>query len=583
MPEFTIGDRDFLLDGRPVRIISGALHYFRVHPEQWADRLAKARMMGLNTVETYVPWNAHAPEPGEFRLDGGLDLPRFLDLAAEHDLHAIVRPGPYICAEWDNGGLPGWLTRDPSIRLRTGDPRFLAAVAGYFDRLLPVLAPAQVTRGGPVLAVQVENEYGAYGDDPGYLRALADLLRRGGIDVPLFTCDQADDAMLARGGLPELHRAATFGGRVAERLAALRRHQPVGPLMCAEFWNGWFDHWGGIHRTTPAADSARALDELLAAGASVNIYLLHGGSNFGLTNGANDKGVYRPTVTSYDYDAPLSEAGEPTEKYAAYREVIARYAPVPELAPSPGGPAPAFPVRATSVAPVLAHLGTLGTRTDHDRAPTMDEVGQYRGFLHYRTVLATAGPQVLSAEEVRDRAQVFVDGVPSGVLSREFHDTALTLAPARAGAVLDILVEDQGRVNYGPRIGEHKGLIGPVAVDGTELHGWQVHRLDLDAHAELPFTPLEGPVLDPAFYIGEFEADGPVDLHLALPGWGKGVAWVNGWCLGRYWRRGPQRTLYVPGPVVRDGRNRLTVLELESVRRPKWEFRPGPELGPIEE
>ncbi|RCV48177.1 beta-galactosidase, partial [Marinitenerispora sediminis] len=503
--------------------------------------------------------------------------------AAAHGLHAIVRPGPYICAEWDNGGLPGWLTRDPAIRLRSSDPRFLDAVAGYFDRLLPVLAAAQVTRGGPVLAVQVENEYGAYGDDSGYLRALVGMLRRGGIDVPLFTCDQADDTMLARGGLPDVHRTGNFGGHVTERLAVLRRQQPTGPLMCAEFWNGWFDHWGGAHHTTPAAESARALDELLSAGASVNVYMLHGGSNFGLGNGANHKGVYRPTVTSYDYDAPLSEAGDPTEKYAAYREVIARYAPVPELAPQPAGPAPAFPVRATATAPLLGHLDRLATRTDHDRAPTMDEAGQYRGFVLYRTTLAAAGPQVLTVGEVRDRAQVLVDGVPAGVLSREFHDTSLAVAPNRPDAVLDLLVEDQGRVNYGPRIGEHKGLIGPVAVDGAELRGWQVYRIDLDAHAGLPFTPSDAAVLGPAFHSGEFEVGGPVDLHLALPGWTKGVAWVNGFCLGRYWRRGPQRTLYVPGPVVRAGRNRVTVLELESARRPEWEFRPGPDAGPTEE
>lgn len=328
MPRLEIADDGFRLDDRPFRIVSGALHYFRVHPDQWADRLHKARLLGLNTVETYVPWNLHAPRPGEFHMDAGLDLPRFLDLAAAEGLHVLLRPGPYICAEWEGGGLPSWLLAEDDIVLRSRDPRFLSAVDAYLGALLPPLHRHLGSNGGPILAVQLENEYGAHGDDTAYLAALADLLRRHGVDVPLFTCDQPAD--LARGGLDGVLATANFGSRTTEGLAALRAHQPRGPLMCSEFWIGWFDRWGGIHTRRAPADAAAELDALLTAGASVNIYMFHGGTNFGFTNGANDKGTYRPTVTSYDYDSLLDEAGDATDKYRAFREVIARHAPVPD-------------------------------------------------------------------------------------------------------------------------------------------------------------------------------------------------------------------------------------------------------------
>lgn len=361
MPRLEIAADGFRLDDRPFRIVSGALHYFRVHPEQWADRLRKARLLGLNTVETYVPWNLHAPRRGEFRLDGGLDLPRFLRLAAAEGLHVLLRPGPYICAEWEGGGLPSWLLAGQDITLRSRDPRFLRAVDEYLAALLPPLLPFLGTCGGPVVAVQLENEYGAHGQDDGYLADLAGLLREHGVTVPLFTCDQPGD--LKRGGLEGVLRTANFGSRVEAGLADLRALQPDGPLMCSEFWIGWFDRWGGAHTGRGAADAAADLDRLLAAGASVNVYMFHGGTNFGFTNGANDKGTYRPTVTSYDYDALLDEAGDPTPKYAAFREVIARYEPVPD-APVPAR-APKLghgPVELTHCAPCRTSQPSSGRR-----------------------------------------------------------------------------------------------------------------------------------------------------------------------------------------------------------------------------
>ena len=581
---FSIGDEHFMLDGEPFRILAGALHYFRVHPDLWADRIHKARLMGLNTIETYVPWNEHSPQRGVFDTTAGLDLARFLDLVAAEGMFAIVRPGPYICAEWDNGGLPGWLFTDPEVGIRRNEPRYMSAIAEYFDALLPIVADRQIDRGGPVILVQIENEYGAYGDDKDYLRALVDLNRAGGITVPFTTIDQPTDQMLADGGLPELHKTGSFGSRATERLATLRKHQPTGPLMCAEFWNGWFDFWGAHHHTTGAAEAAAELDELLATGASVSLYMFHGGTNFGFTNGANDKGVYQPTVTSYDYDAPLTESGEPGPKFWAFRDVIAKYAPVTDEVPSASAPAQVFEVALDRSIPLsdalLSPSSSLGSWAGYDHLPTLDELGHFRGFALYRTTVEAGG--VLSFGEVRDRAQVFVDGAPVGVLSRDRHDSALVLP---GGGVVEILVEDQGRVNYGPRIGEDKGLIGPATLDGTPLTRWEVLPLSF---AELPARVTEAgaaggasapSIAGPAFAGGTFEIDEPADLFLSTAGWGKGNAFVNGFNLGRYWSAGPGETLYVPGPLLRRGRNELVVFETLAIAEPVARFVGAPELG----
>lgn len=664
---FAIGDDAFLLDGQPFQVISGALHYFRVHPDQWADRLRKARLMGLNTIETYVAWNAHAPRRGEFRTDGGLDLGRFLDLVAAEGLHAIVRPGPYICAEWDGGGLPGWLFDSPDVGIRRSEPRWLEAVDEFLASVYEIVVPRQVDEGGPVVLVQIENEYGAYGDDADYLRHLVDLTRASGVTVPLTTVDQPTDEMLSRGTLPELHTTGSFGSRSAERLATLRRHQPTGPLMCSEFWLGWFDHWGEHHHTTPVADAAAELDALLSAGASVNLYMLHGGTNFGFTNGANHKGTYHSHVTSYDYDAPLDEAGWPTDKWFAFREVIARHAPVPDELPERRRPAPTSVTSFDLAVPLADLVGDEGggdglgggrwTRTDG--LPTLDDLGSYRGFGLHRTALpAGDGARVLSFAGVRDRAVVSVDGVRVGVLQRDQHERALTVP---AGAVLEVLVEDQGRVNYGVHLGEAKGLLGPVLLDGVELTGWSSlalgpDELDVavanlsalargaaggsaDAAAtaapeardgdapdatdgpdagdgggtdapeardgggtdgpeardggatDAPDAPrasgstrpgtverLSGPVLAHA----TVHVDEPADLYLDTRSWGKGVAWVNGFCLGRYWTRGPQHTLYVPGEQLRAGANDVVVLETGAAAAPEVRFVAEPDLGHLE-
>ncbi|MFJ2954335.1 beta-galactosidase family protein [Streptomyces sp. NPDC087270] len=589
MPVLRIDREGLRLDGEPFRIISGALHYFRVHPGQWRDRLRKARLLGLNTVDTYVPWNLHEPRPGEFRADGGLDLERFLELARDEGLYVLLRPGPYICGEWEGGGLPAWLLADPDIRLRSTDPRFLGAVERFLAELMPRVAPYLGSRGGPVLAVQVENEFGAYGDDQPYLLRLAEILREQGVDVPLFTCDQPGD--LARGSLPGVLATANFGSRVAENLDRLRAHQPEGPLMCTEFWNGWFDRWGGLHAARPAESAAADLDRLLAAGASVNLYMFHGGTNFGFTNGANDKHTYRPTLTSYDYDAPLDEAGDPTPKYAAFREVIARYAPVPDAPlPEPSKKLSQLGVRLPQRAPLFSRLPALGTAIAADRPLTMEELaaghgaGDGLGFVLYQARLDAAGPVLLHVPAVRDRAQVFLDGQPVGVLERESHEHSLAFTVPDGGAELSLLVENQGRVNYGQAVHDRKGLLGPVTANGTPITGWSSRSLPLDDLTGLVFADAgPGPAVGPAFHRGEFDLAEPADTYLELDGWTKGCAWVNGFALGRYWSRGPQRRLYVPGTALRRGRNEIVVLELHAALRNVVDLRDTPDLGPTEE
>ncbi|MFK3676168.1 beta-galactosidase [Microbacterium sp. NPDC090218] len=582
MTSFSLGDTDFLRDGQPHQVISGAIHYFRVHPDQWQDRIHKARLMGLNTIETYVAWNAHEPRRGEWDASGWNDLGRFLDLIHAEGMDAIVRPGPYICAEWHNGGLPVWLTG--GVReLRSSAPDFLVEVSAYLRRVYDIVAPRQIDRGGPVVLVQIENEYGAYGSDKSYLKALVAVTRDAGITVPLTTVDQPVDRMLSDGSLPELHKTGSFGSRSAERLATLRRHQPTGPLMCAEFWDGWFDWWGGVHHTTDVATAAADLDALLAAGASVNIYMFHGGTNFALTNGANDKGRYLPLVTSYDYDAPLDEAGNPTEKFFAFREVIARHAPVPDELPPVASPAPAFEVQ---LAPAGAWTKAAGSASAVTQPQTFDVLGHQSALVRYDVELPHGNGGLLIIDEVRDLAWVSVDGRMIGTLSRTRHDRAIRIP---AGRTLSILVEDQGRVNYDHRLGEEKGLIGELTLDGTPVTGWRSTPLDVATIAADVETRGSAAEADadaddgPGAWVAEFVLDAPADLFLDTAAWSKGYAFVNGFFLGRYWRNGPQRTLYVPAPATTAGTNRIVVLELEQLIESRAVFAGTPALGDTEE
>ncbi|MEV3991781.1 beta-galactosidase family protein [Streptomyces sp. NPDC049837] len=589
MGEFTVGDRDFLLDGRPVRLLSGALHYFRVHEEQWEHRLAMLRAMGLNCVETYVPWNLHEPEPGRYRDVGALG--RFLDAVREAGLWAIVRPGPYICAEWENGGLPHWLTGRLGRRVRSEDAGYLVHVNRWFRTLLPEVVARQIDRGGPVIMVQAENEYGSYGSDQGYLRYVADLLEACGVTVPLFTSDGPEDHMLTGGSIPGVLATVNFGSGARAAFEVLRRHQPRGPLMCMEFWCGWFAHWGDARAVRDAEDAAAALAEVLDCGASVNVYMAHGGTSFGGWAGANRAGALHDgpleaTVTSYDYDAPVDEAGLPTAKFWAFRSVLERYATGP-LPPVPAPPA-RLAGRVAAVphewAPLEGVLDALGDEEwDGPVPPTFEDLGVDRGLVRYRLeVPGPRQPYPLAVTGLRDRAVVYVDGVRAGVLEAE---DAVLAEPVAGPAVVELWVESLGRVNYGPRLGEAKGVTGGVLHERQYVHGVRARGLRVDAFtadgvAKVPFTPVPGVTAAPdgapapgggpgpgggaGLYRMVVEVAGAGDAALELPGWTRGFVWLNGFCLGRYWGVGPQESLFVPGPVLREGTNEVWVLELEG-------------------
>lgn len=583
MSTFEIRGDDFTLNGKPFTVLSGALHYFRVPKEYWADRIAKARLMGLNTIETYVPWNLHEPEEGRWVTEGNLDLGEFLDQVAAAGMHAFVRPGPFICAEFTGGGLPPWLLESGRTKVRQSDPRFVEATLNYLTQVYRIVAPRQIDEGGPVILVQIENEYGAYGDDQAYLQQLVDHTLASGITVPLTTIDQPRPDQMPRGLVPGTLATGSFGSRATSRLEYLRSIQPTGPLMCAEFWDGWFDQWGEHHHVTSAAESAAELDELLSHGASVNFYMFHGGTNFGFLNGANDKGLYKPIVTSYDYDAPLSEDGQFTEKFWAFREVIGKYQELPEMPAEQIRPQTSPAVTRVGTAP-LAHFEEA--TTEHAELPSFDDLAHYYGYGLYRTEAGNEEEAVLSFADVRDRAIVFADRVRVGTLDRMDGTTKVAI-PAGTQR-LTLLVEDQGRVNYGPRIGEAKGLIGPALLDGRPLTNWETtplhfQELSADQIEELrQAAQTDAPTSGPAFHVFEAQLDEPADLYLDTTGWGKGLVWVNGTLLGRYWERGPQKTLYVPAPFVTAGKNSVIYFETEPVLEPHCTFTQRLNLGPID-
>ncbi|MGW7571701.1 glycoside hydrolase family 35 protein [Streptomyces tendae] len=583
----TYADGSLRRDGQPHRLLSGSLHYFRVHPEQWADRLRRLAALGLNTVDTYVPWNFHEPAEGDVRFDGPRDLARFLRLAQDEGLDVVVRPGPYICAEWDNGGLPAWLTGTPGMRLRASHGPFLDAVDRWFDELIPRVAELQAGRSGPVVAVQIENEYGSYGDDHSYVRHIRDALVTRGITELLYTADGPTPLMQDGGALPGELAAATFGSRPAEAAALLRSRRSGEPFFCAEFWNGWFDHWGEKHHVRSAANAADDLGGILDEGGSVSLYMAHGGTNFGLWAGANhDGGAIRPTVTSYDSDAPVAENGALTPKFFALRDRLTALDGAAPRCPLPPDP-PLLAPRDLPVTRRAALLDALRAAAEPVTAPlplSFEELSLASGLVLYEAApLLPPGDHEVTVTGLHDRAQVFVDDAPVAVLDRE--SASFTVSGSGAPVRLALLVENQGRINYGPLLGQGKGILGGVRVERRLVHGWTMRPLPLDTWT--PRDTARAAVAAPpdgraGFATAVLSVAEPADTFVALPGFGKGFLWVNGFLLGRYWEIGPQTTLYLPGPLLRPGDNTLTVLELERLGD-RIALHDRPDLGPPQE
>jgi beta-galactosidase len=557
---FGIEGDHFVLDGKPFQIISGELHYERIPREYWRDRLKKARAMGLNTISTYVFWNVHEPRPGLYNFSDGADVAAFIRIAQEEGLYVILRPGPYSCAEWDLGGFPAWLLADSNIVLRSTDEKFLAPAERWLKRLGQEVAPLQITRGGPIIAVQVENEYGSFGKDKDYLKRILAALRNAGLgEAMLYTADGADE--LAAGTLPQLPAVVNFGpGDAKEEFAKLRKFRPGQSVMSGEYWAGWFDHWGSAHERRDSSQQAQEIDWILSRGASVNFYMFHGGTSFGFMNGANwDHNQYEPDVTSYDYDSPVSESGVLTSKYFALRDVIAKHRPGVSI-PAPPAALPVIEIPEFELAESAPLWANLPNPVSVERPRNMESFGQSYGYILYRTKLKETASGNLVLPELRSYARIFVDRKLIGTLDRRKKQDRLRIE-AKAGATLDILVEGTGRINFSVELrNERQGISGAVTLAGREVSGWQVFPLPLDDLTTLQFhESLKNAPVGPAFYRGHFDLGETGDTFLDTHGWGKGAVWINGHPLGRFWNLGPQQTLYVPAPWLKKGANEIVV------------------------
>lgn len=570
MGKLTTGAGQFFYEGRPFRILSGAMHYWRVMPIYWEDRMIKMKEMGLNTLETYVPWKLHEPEEGVYDFEGRLDVVKYIETAHRLGLKVIFRPGPYICAELDFGGFPAWLLADKNMELRSFNPAYLEKVERFFHVLLQKIKPLTSSHGGPIVALQIENEYGAFGTDRRYLEALKDIYRQNGIDELFFTSDNPEHHMLQGGSLPDTLITLNFGSGAKERFPILDQYQHDQPYMVMEFWIGWFDRWKGPHHKRDPKEAAQALEEVLQMGASVNIYMFHGGTNFAFSNGANRfMDSYEPTVTSYDYDALLDECGDPTEKYYLFRDVIAKYAPAVDSTKrfQPVRKRAYGKVPLTEQALLFDALDTISGAVRHPTPLPMEKLGQDMGMVHYRSFIpGERSEDLFYIQEVKDRAILFLNGNPVRTFEFDEKKDNFRLAVPKDGYTIDILVESLGRANYGPYMDDYKGISKGVRYQNQFIHDWIIYPLPLDDLSPLQFGPVQ-PTNQPAFYRGFFTAQELADTFLHLPGFTKGVAYINGFNLGRYWQAGPTETLYIPKNLVKRGQNELIVFELHGAER----------------
>ncbi|HEG43216.1 MAG TPA: beta-galactosidase [Phycisphaerales bacterium] len=584
---FEIGENDFLLNKKPVVIKSGELHFNRIPREYWSHRLRMCRAMGLNAVCAYMFWNVHEPESGQFDFSGQNDVVEFCRLAQKEGLMVLLRPGPYSCAEWDFGGFPYWLLKDPKMKLRTRYPAFLKASRRYILEVGKRLTPMQITQGGPIVMLQVENEYGAYGTDKEYLGKIRDYWKEAGFSIPLFGCDPYPS--LRHAFRDDLFMVVNFGDNPDQAFRLLRNFQKTGPLMCGEFYPAWFDHWGKPHQTKAASIIIPPIKTMLDMNASFSLYMVHGGTSFGFTVGANYTSRYDPQITSYDYDAPISEAGWATHKFMEMRKLLSQYLAseerLPEIPPAP--PVITIPeMTFTQTAKLMENL-TTPIKSEHPQS--FESLGQNQGCAVYQTEIPAGEAGIIRFTAVNDFAQVYLDGKKVAIVNRASkpgkwlaawgdgrhfvkstnHDYSIEVAvPARkVKAELKILIEGMGHINVGPIMNfDRKGIYGPVRLEvngkKTELEDWKTFLLPLDAAHLSRCSFKEEKTGEPAFYQTEFTLDKIGDTFLDMSKWGKGVVWVNGHNLGRYWRIGPQQTLYLPGPWLKKGKNEIVVLEL---------------------
>lgn len=575
---FEVGDKTFLLNGEPFVVKAAELHYPRIPKKYWEHRIQAAKALGMNTICLYVFWNYHEPEEGKYDFSGQKDIAAFCKLAQEHDMYVIVRPGPYVCAEWEMGGLPWWLLKKKDIKLREQDPYYMERTKLFMNEVGKQLADLQISKGGNIIMVQVENEYGAFGIDKPYIAEIRDIVKGAGFtDVPLFQCDW--NSNFENNALEDLTWTINFGtgANIDDQFRRLQELRPNTPLMCSEFWSGWFDHWGAKHETRSAEALVNGMKEMLDRNISFSLYMTHGGTSFGHWGGANFPN-FSPTCTSYDYDAPIGESGNITPKYHEVRNLLKNYLPegqtlaeIPDSIPTIA--IPAFEL--TEIAPLFDNLPEA---KESETVKSMEFFDQGWGSILYRTKLkASNEEQTLIITEAHDWTQVFIDGKKIATLSRLKGEGTVKLPPVKEGAQLDILVEAMGRMNFGKGIYDWKGITEKVELEsksGTkELKGWQVYNIPVDYEfaKNKQYKKEPNTAKHPAYYRGTFTLDKVGDTFFNMTNWSKGMVWVNGYAIGRFWEIGPQQTLYMPGCWLKQGENEIIILDMASPEKPETE------------
>lgn len=574
---FKIGTGNFLLDGKPFVVKAAELHYPRIPETYWEHRIKMCKALGMNTICLYVFWNAHEQKEGEFDFTGNNDIRRFIELCAKHDMKVILRPGPYVCAEWEMGGLPWWLLKKEDIKLRENDPYFLDKVDQFQKQLFQQIGDLTDDKGGPIIMIQVENEYGSYGENKEYISNIRDILKKYyGNNIAMFQCDW--NSNFEKNGLDDLLWTMNFGtgADIDSQFNRLKELRPDSPLMCSEFWSGWFDKWGAKHETRPADDMISGISEMLDKGISFSLYMTHGGTNWGHWAGANSPG-FAPDVTSYDYDAPINETGEPTPKYHLLRNLLAKHSEgkLPRIPASiPTMSIPEFEL--TEFAPLFPNLKE--TATDSAIKP-MEMYNQGFGSINYHTELPSLpGNSKLIIKDIHDYGQIFLNGKFIGKIDRRLGEYMLALPSTDSVSTLDIFVEAMGRINFGRAIKDYKGITDMVVLteningktEEKKLANWTVSLMPdkYDYYRSLTYYPTgafkseSNENLPRGVYFGELYLEKTNDTFFDMTEWGKGLLYVNGHPIGRFWNIGPQQTLYVPGAWLNKGRNEVMVVDI---------------------
>lgn len=575
--DFTVGKNTFLLDGEPFIVKAAEVHYPRIPRPYWEHRIQMCKSLGMNTLCIYAFWNFHEQQMNQFDFSGQADIAEFCRLAQKNGMYVIVRPGPYACAEWEMGGLPWWLLKKKDIRLREQDPFFMERAKLFEEKLAEQLRSLTISNGGPIIMVQVENEYGSYGEDKAYMSAMRDIVRGAwGKDVVLFQCDWSSNFW--KNGLDDLLWTMNFGtgANIDQQFARLKEMRPETPLMCSEFWSGWFDKWGANHETRPAKDMVDGMDEMLSKDISFSLYMTHGGTSFGHWAGANSPG-FAPDVTSYDYDAPINEYGGTTEKFFQLRKMMQKHSkePLPAIPAPPAMMINIPPFELTERADILLGADSLVMESP---LQTMEDMNCGWGtILYVATLPEISSESVLTLNDCHDFAQVFVDTAYVGKIDRVRNEKSLRLPAVKAGQELKILVEAMGRINFGRAIKDYKGITESVTLtseqQGHELT-WNLKRwniLTIPDDYETAIRALTTAKRDSVstmmfkgsgYYRGYFRLRRVGDTFLNMEAFGKGQVYVNGHPVGRFWSIGPQQTLYVPGCWLKKGRNEVVVLDV---------------------